>query len=309
MSLNEELGAEGVSRRHLLAGMGLATGAAAVIASLPAGSVAIAAPGPAQDDATPFPQAFLPETQGLTYVLIDPAAFVPTDGGTRNVNDNGAFLSAAGNLRATIDLPKGAVIKQVNFTYIGSPTVALQRKTFAGAYANVALRTLSAGGGGFQSDNFVVDELVDGTATYSFNVSVANSGQSIGALIVGYQGPAVGFVPFSGSPRVLDTRQPGGSKLAVGEERIVSLGTPALARAAIFNLTVTETENTGSRGGYVSAFRADVSWPGNSSVNWTGVNQTVANLVIAPTDSQGRIKLRAGENKTHVVVDVIGSIL
>lgn len=308
MSLNDPINPDALSRRHLLAGLGLATGAASVLAALPGGSIAAAAPA-ATADAGPFPQAFLPETPGLTYALIDPSAFFPTDGGTRNVNDNGAFLSTAGNMRAPIDLPKNAVIKQVNFTYVGSPTVALQRKPFAGAYASVESRTLSAGSGGIQNDNFSVDELVDGTATYSFNVSVANSSQSIGALIIGYQAPSGAFVPFSGgTPRVLDSRVTGG-KLEVGEERIVSLGLPSYARAAIFNLTITQTENPNNRAGYVSAFKGDIGWPGNSSINWTTANDTLANLVICPVDSLGRIKLRAGENRTHVIVDLVGSLV
>src|SRR5262249_13076242 len=160
----------GLSRRDLLAGLGIATGAATVLASLPGMPVL---PVGAQGGLPPLPQSFLPQTAGLTYILIDPSAFIPIDGaGTRNVDDTaGTRLSAPGQLRASIALPKDAVIKQVNFTYQGSPVVSLQRKPFAGTKTEVVSRVLNAGGGGFQSDNFTVDELADGTASYAFNVN------------------------------------------------------------------------------------------------------------------------------------------
>src|SRR5690606_14834130 len=136
----------------------------------------------------------------------------------------------------------------------------------------------------FQSDNFVVDELVDGTTTYSFDVNVADSTQSIGALIIGYQAPGTAFVAFAGSnPRVLDTRIAGG-KFAANEERIVSLGTLPHAKAAIFNVTITETEGTR---GFITAYKADVALPNTSNINWSSANTTLANLAVVPTDTQG----------------------
>ena len=111
-----------------------------------------------------------------------------------------------------------------------------------------------------------------------------------------------GFVPFAGAnPRVYDSRS-GAPKLAPNEERTIALGVPGTARAAVFNLTVTQTEEDG----FVSAFRADIAFPGNSSVNWTTPNNDVANLVVCAVDPTGAIKLRGGNASTHVIVDLVG---
>jgi hypothetical protein len=103
---------------------------------------------------------------------------------------------------------------------------------------------------------------------------------------------------------VLDTRN-GSTKLAPGEERVVALGVPGLASAAVINLTVTGTEVAG----FVAVFPANVSYPGNSSINWSATNQNLANGVITATDPTGKIKIRGGVNSTDVVIDVQGYLL
>jgi hypothetical protein len=71
----------------------------------------------------------------------------------------------------------------------------------------------------------------------------------------------------------------------------------------VLNLTVTETEGAG---GFVAVFPANVAWPGNSSINWSGPDQNVANGVITAMDPSGRIKIRGGAASTQVVIDRIG---
>jgi hypothetical protein len=94
----------------------------------------------------------------------------------------------------------------------------------------------------------------------------------------------------------------GAGKLAAGEERVIDVGVPAGARAAVLNLTVTETEAAG----FVAVFAANVPWPGNSSVNWSTTGETVANAVITPVGPDGKIKVFGGVNKTHIVIDSQG---
>jgi hypothetical protein len=83
------------------------------------------------------------------------------------------------------------------------------------------------------------------------------------------------------------------------------LGVPGFASAAVINLTITETENAG----FVAVFAANVSWPGNSSIDWSSTNQNLANSVITAVDSTGHIKIRGGVNPTNVVIDVQGYLL
>ena len=104
---------------------------------------------------------------------------------------------------------------------------------------------------------------------------------------------------------MLDTRLTGG-KLSPNEERIVTLdGVPSFAHGAVVNLTVTETEGAG----YVAVFPAGSTWPGNSSVNWSGPDENVANAVLTGTDANGRVAIRGGVNRAQVVIDLVGYLL
>ncbi len=291
-----------LTRRGLLAGMGATAGVAALAAGVgPAG----AAPGRVLGPAGLEPAALVP---GLTYLTIDGSAFVPRDssaGWERNISTQGTALVNGGTLVAPVALPVGAVLKQVTLYYLfpsGDLQASVQRKTFAGSYDPVAPPATLPNGPSLQAFVWDMTEPVNGTATYSVFVNTDDASQLVGGLLVGYLAPAAqAFTPLDTITRVLDTRT-GGGKLAPNEERTVALGLPAGARAGVFNLTVTETE----AGGWVAAFPAGTTYPGNSSINWFGPNQNLANGVICAVDSAGKITIRGGVNKTHVLIDVQG---
>jgi len=97
-------------------------------------------------------------------------------------------------------------------------------------------------------------------------------------------------------------------KLVVGTPRVVSLSpsVPATARAALITLTVTQTVG----GGYVTAYsNALTTVPATSTVNWTAPNSDVATTTTVAVDGSGKLALLAGQNATHVIVDVIGYYL
>jgi len=108
--------------------------------------------------------------------------------------------------------------------------------------------------------------------------------------------------------RGYDSRTSGVSgKLVVGTARTVDLSAsvPAGARAALVTVTVTQTEG----GGFVTAFsNALATTPATSTVNWTAPNSDVATTTTVAV-ADGKIKLLAGQNSTHVIVDVIGYYL
>ena len=80
-------------------------------------------------------------------------------------------------------------------------------------------------------------------------------------------------------------------------------GGPPGVRGAVINLTVTETEGAG---GFVAVFPANVPWPGNSSINWFGAGQNLANSVTTAVDPSAQITIRGGAASTHVIIDRIG---
>jgi hypothetical protein len=175
------------------------------------------------------------------------------------------------------------------------------KKSLVGPYILISGPLDLSVGAAIQTATLAVSELVDGQSTYMALMNVGTTAQRVHGLVVGYSVPPSSFVPISPVNRVLDTR--GSTKLGVNEERTIVLGTPASASAAVINLTITNTEGAG---GFVAVFRADVPWPGNSSINWSSAGQDVANGVVTATDVAGAIKIRAGGNRTDVVIDVQG---
>ena len=108
------------------------------------------------------------------------------------------------------------------------------------------------------------------------------------------------FFPVDPSRREINTAASTAGWSAFETYR-VALEVPPFAFALV-NLTITQT----IAAGFLSAFPADITWPGTSSVNWFQSNQDTANLVVVGTDSQGGMNLYCGAGQTHVVVDLQG---
>jgi hypothetical protein len=294
-----------VSRRSLLAGAGAAAGAAALGIGVAAGPAA-ARPVPYEADLDPA--ANEPLVAGLAYQMVDAVAFTPRDfdnAWQRGVTNLGAELTTGGALVASINVPVGAVLKQVTLYYLSPPTssgmtASVLRKLFSGPYEAVSALASLAAGTTLQPFTFGLDQTIDGNYTYALFVNTVDESQVVGGMRIGYIPPPQSFVALTGVPRY-DSRT-GAGKLAANEERVINVGVPAGARAAVLNLTVTETEAAG----FVAVFAANIMWPGNSSVNWSVTGQTVANAVIAPVGPDGKIKVLGGVNKTHIVIDTQG---
>jgi hypothetical protein len=56
-------------------------------------------------------------------------------------------------------------------------------------------------------------------------------------------------------------------------------------------------------------FPAGITWPGNSSINWSATGQNIANGVTTALDLNGQVVIRGGANRTHVVIDRVGWLL
>lgn len=292
-----------ITRRALLSTLGVTAGAGALLAALPGGTATAAGSAGAGS-----PNALGGNVSGLTYLQLDALAFFTalTGGVNGRYSDSTSGTGAVQSgqpLSAALPIPVGSVVRQLNFSYQGTPSVFIYRRPLANPQSEQAFvnATLAAGGG--PKTQTVTDGLpltIEADNTYSLRINVA-PGDSIYGVTVGYQPPTQGFVPFSGAnPRVYDSRPIG--KLADGEERLVPLGL-AGARGAVVNLTLTRT--TGGSG-YVAVFAGGIPWPGNSSQNWYAAGANVANCVVTAVDAQGRITIRGGENPTDVIVDVIG---
>ncbi len=127
-------------------------------------------------------------------------------------------------------------------------------------------------------------------------------------------GPSTaGSLHLLASPqRVYDSRV-GTEAATVGPKIPLAGGTPrtidvtsgaAEVRADATGVLLTVTATSTTAGGYLTVWRAETPWPGTSSLNWTGPQQTVATTTVSAA-TNGRIQLLA-ETSTDVIVDVIG---
>lgn len=165
-------------------------------------------------------------------------------------------------------------------------------------------------------------DVVANPANYYVNIHNADfpGGAARGQLA---SGPApAGQTHLLPTPlRAFDSRDAAGAKILAGETRTISLATghtlaaptvrtiavPPGATAAIVTLTVTETAiGVGGNGGFLTMYNAGVVQPATSSINWAGADQNIAVSTQVSVDASGSVKVTAGANATHFVIDVIG---
>jgi hypothetical protein len=297
----------GLTRRDVIA----RAGATAVGATLLGGALAEgASAGASAVEPATVPLAFDAAIPGLTYLMVDATSFFPlVSANYRQVDDTVGTETnppPSKNVAAPLNLTAGSVIRQINLTYHGTPTFKLMKRPVVGTVSTEVVSQPLASGGGVQTVSVAVDEPVDGTATYSLRFVMDATAESITAVSVGYLAAPSAYVPFTGpNPRALDTRA--GPKYAPAVEHELDLAPfGAIGRAVVFNLTADQPSGIG----YLSAYSADLpTWPGNSSLNYSTATPNIANGVITTLGAGGKIKLRAGEASTHVIVDVIGYLL
>ncbi len=121
------------------------------------------------------------------------------------------------------------------------------------------------------------------------------------ADIDGWYAPAVGsLTSFSSPRRVIDSRSNIGTTgpWTAGESRAIDVGDAAAA--VVFELSGIDAQ----RVGYLTVFPCGATPPDASVLN-VNPGANVANLVVVPTDAEGRVCLTSSV-PTHVLADVIG---
>lgn len=320
------MGGSTVSRRAMLAGMGVATGAVALggpALGAAAGEAPPGAPtvkGPGSLDQGVIAQALPAVNPAYVYRTLAWHHFSPLGNpmpGVTFAGGTGMQATSNATFYCALDLPQGAVVHEAAFEcYNAHPNTGL-----GVGFNRTELGSGSVGGSfGFSQTNagkhtVVITNLnpfgiIDNT-TYAYGLSAFLQPGTFG-----FFGARVawsnGFQLFTvnPSPRKLDTRGPGplSGKIVVGQTKVLSLTPelPAGAKAAVVNLTVAETEG---HSGYVSLFPAGTAWPGTSSVNWTLPNLNIANSQTVAVSPAGAINILCGGSpgdKAHVIVDLVG---
>ena len=101
-----------------------------------------------------------------------------------------------------------------------------------------------------------------------------------------------------------------GGKLASGDSFGFSLQglVPTFNGGALLNVTLDQTEGHGYLTVYGPGEQGEA--PSTSNLNWYGVDQIVANLVITKLGGEASLGIRAGGGgRTHVIVDVLGYLV
>jgi hypothetical protein len=319
------MGEPGLSRRTLLRGAGVATGA-----TLLGGVTAAAAaqgdespPGVAtvQQPGQPNPGLFLQalparnpayQYRGLAWHHFSPLAN-PMPGVTFS-GSAGMQATGAATFYCPLDLPHGAVVREVAFEcYNAHPSTGLSlgftrtdpgTGSLGGAFA---FTTTNAG-----KHTIVITSLQpygtidNGAFAYGLSAFLqAGAFGFFGARVAWSNGLVLS--QLSPQARKLDTRDPGPltGKIVTGQTKTLAL-TPELivgAKSALVNLTITNTEGSG----FLGLFPSGTSWPGTSSINWSGPNQIVANSATVAVSPGGSLDIFCGGGgRTHVVVDLLG---
>jgi len=117
--------------------------------------------------------------------------------------------------------------------------------------------------------------------------------------------------------RAYDSRSAAAGKLQAGTTRVIDLGTgvdgagtrhiavPPGATGALLRITLDQTEGAGFLTIYSNAL---ANRPATSNVNWYQPGAIVGADPTVAVDAQGMIKVFAGVNSTHVIIDVAGFV-
>jgi hypothetical protein len=317
----------GLSRRSMLFGAGSIAGA-----TLLAGTATAAPPG----EPPGVPTVSTSNAEGPTqaqsldalpvvnpawsYLMLAYPQFVarPVAGLNSTVNGTVGLNVAAGTATffGPLALPQGAIVRQVAFECyntssstglgVGFTRTNLASSTVGGSFAfstaGAAKHTIVLP---VSAPFATIDNAAFSYALSAFLQPPETQFGFFGARLAYENG--LSFTPVKPAARKLDTRVTGPSsgKLAGGGSRTVALTPqlPAGAKAALINLTVTDTVGAG----FLTARAAGSPATATSNINWFGAGQTLANNATVAVSAAGAITVTAGGfGATHVIVDLLG---
>ncbi|MEP6661001.1 MAG: hypothetical protein ABJD24_13885 [Acidimicrobiales bacterium] len=300
-----------VTRRAVLGGAG-AAGIALPAFIAAGGASAVTGGGPPADPPATTPRSVRGNafsaaavTPGLSYQTFTGNSFRVRSGAVMYDSVWVAPASTA-QLYLPFEHPNGVTIRELEVYVQDVPpggTADLRLLEASTNFETVLLPALALPGGGTPQTVARVDYNVDVDAAKnqaSVNVTLSAPGKLLGARLGFQDFVGLTYFPVDPSKREIDTRGIRG-RLVAFETYRVALEVPPFAFALV-NLTLTQT----IAAGFLSAFPADIAWPGTSSVNWFQTNQDTANLTVVGTDSQGAMNLYCGAGQTHVVIDLQG---
>jgi hypothetical protein len=237
-------------------------------------------------------------TAPTLYTAISPRRVMDTRNGT---NTTKAKLAGGGRVTLTIPgLPVGATAVTLNITATG-PTAASYLTAYPAGSAQPTTSNL----------NFVAGQTVANLVMVSVGsggkVTFFNSAGTVDVIadLAGYYLPAVG-TRFIARPadRIMDTRIGlGASKATVGPGLVTLAvqGLPAGTTAVALNVTVTKA----TAASYLTVYPAGTARPTASNLNFVK-GQTIANVVIVPVGTGGKVTFYNNAGTVDILADLAG---
>ncbi|MFE5583801.1 hypothetical protein [Kitasatospora sp. NPDC056531] len=247
---------------------------------------------------------------GTRYTAVSPDRILDTRSAIGQPTTDKVPGRATVNLQVTghSGVPQGAkaAVLNVTATETDGPGHLI---AWAGGSPRPTSSNLNWTTSGVTTPNLVVVPLgPDGTVNL-FNGSW-NTTHLIADVFGYYSDSGSTYTPV-GPDRILDTRSAIGRPTTdkVPGRSTVNLqvtghsGVPQGAKAAVLNVTATETDGPG----HLTAWASGSPQPTSSNLNWTTSGVTTPNLVIVPLGPDGTVNLFNGSwNTTHLITDVLG---
>lgn len=312
-----------LARRRLLLGAGASALIAGGLRGMPAEAKPTAPPvgdpGPNAADKAAAARV-TPSTlvSGYVYRSVSWADFTPDPFSLgRNFGGHGAYtVTGAGTLWATLDLPPGAVVREIEWyaSNASGASVALYGRrwrageaSFAWGLADDAISTAAAGVRARRVFVSLQNQIPFAAGTkiaLGFASNGTSNTQIAGARVGLTGGGAVTMreVPY----RAYDSRDPDKGILPGGSTRTLTLpgfAAPSGTSAAIVNLTALGA----SANGYLRAYAAGAVAPTTSSINFAAQSTAIANGLLVGISSTRQLVVYASAT-THFLIDVLGTV-
>ncbi len=247
---------------------------------------------------------------GYGYVYRSYLDFIPWDNSKRTYTDSGVWGTTEPYLRCPVDLPFGAVLRDIEFYATASAQIGLTAELWqsqGGFSFALDLRWFPGTSTGMRVLKLqLTDEDRGPYAPGSRLVlGVQNSGPTVqlNGARVGFSRAPAGAVMLDKPVRAYDSRK--GAKIGNGQTRIHSLASylPSGATSAIVHLTAAAGEKSGG----LAVYNACTTVPSGSALYWTSTTRSVQVHTGVTSAKQLKVTMRGVPgSKCHYFFDVVG---
>ena len=247
---------------------------------------------------------------GYGYVYLSYLDFIPWDNTKRTYTDSGVWGTTQPYLRAPVDLPFGAVLRDVEFYATASAQIGLTAELWrstGGISTGLDLRWFPGTPSGMRTLKLQITDKYRGPYAPGSRLvlGVQNSGPTVqlNGARVGFSRAPAGAVMLDKPVRAYDSRT--GAKIGNGQTRIHSIASsvPAGATSAIVHLTALAGEKSGG----LAVYNAGTTVPSGSALYWTGTTRSIEVHTGVTSARQLKVTMRGVPgSKCHYFFDVVG---